>query len=65
LTSEKSVTGQMLKVNCRLSLSLLMFWIFLANNINTARAFDDLAIITNFFYRGPNFHLFLLRKNRR
>ena len=42
-----------------LTLLLLMLGV-LANHHDATLELDDLALFTNWFYRGPDFHLFFL-----
>ncbi len=39
-----------------LALALLMFWIFLANNIKPSAAFNNLAVGAHFLNGAANFH---------
>ena len=42
-------------------LTLLLFMLgVLADHHDAAFTLDDLALFTNWFYRGPDFHLFFL-----
>jgi len=45
-----------LSIFLSLSLTLLMFWIFFADNVNSTASFNDFTIIANFFDRWPDLH---------